>query len=144
MSKPTSSTARNWSGPLHDGNGQRPAGAYPGSKEADLTLTADKRQEQILEFIEQRGWLSVAEISSEFGVSSVTARHDLFVLADSGNIQRIRGGDVGDLEHAPQLLEMARGQAIDGKAVVYPHRRTSSLLAVSGWDAEDERRYLAG
>jgi len=109
-----------------------------------LTLTADKRQEQILEFIEQRGWLSVAEISSEFGVSSVTARHDLFVLADSGSIQRMRGGNVGDLEHAPQLLEMARGQAIDGKAVVYPHRRTSSLLAVSGWDAEDERRYLAG
>jgi DeoR/GlpR family transcriptional regulator of sugar metabolism len=57
-----------------------------------LTLTADKRQEQILEFIEQRGWLSVAEISSEFAVSSVTARHDLFVLADSGSIQRIRGG----------------------------------------------------
>lgn len=51
---------------------------------------------------------------------------------------------VGDLEHAPQLLEMARGQAVDGKAIVYPHRRSSSLLAVSGWDAEDERRYLAG
>jgi threonine dehydrogenase-like Zn-dependent dehydrogenase len=50
---------------------------------------------------------------------------------------------VGDLEHAPQLLEMARGQAVEGKAIVYPHRRTSSLLAVSGWDAEDELRYLA-
>jgi DeoR/GlpR family transcriptional regulator of sugar metabolism len=57
-----------------------------------LTLTADRRQRQILEFIEQRGWLSVAEISNEFGVSSVTARHDLFVLADSGSIQRVRGG----------------------------------------------------
>jgi DeoR/GlpR family transcriptional regulator of sugar metabolism len=46
-----------------------------------LTLTADKRQEQILEFIEQRGWLSVAEISSEFGVSSITARERRYLAA---------------------------------------------------------------
>ena len=81
MSKPTSSTARNWSVPLHDGNGQRPAGAYPGSTEADLILEEDKRREQILEFIEQRGWLSVAEISSEFGVSSITARERRYLAA---------------------------------------------------------------
>ena len=51
---------------------------------------------------------------------------------------------VGDLDHAPQLLEMARAQTIDGKAIVYPHRRTSSLIAVDGWHGEDERRYLSG
>jgi hypothetical protein len=39
---------------------------------------------------------------------------------------------------------MVKAQRIDGKAVVYPHRRTSSILAVKRWSAEDERRYLAG
>lgn len=49
---------------------------------------------------------------------------------------------VGDLDHAPKLLEMARNQAIDGKAVVYPHRRSASILSVARWDADDERVYL--
>jgi threonine dehydrogenase-like Zn-dependent dehydrogenase len=68
----------------------------------------------------------------------------LRLMADGEIDPGLHIAHVGDLEHAPQLLEMARSQAIDGKAIVYPHRRTSSLLAVSGWDAEDERRYLAG
>lgn len=41
-----------------------------------MTLTATMRQPRILEVIEQRGWLSVGEISREFDVSPVTARQD--------------------------------------------------------------------
>jgi threonine dehydrogenase-like Zn-dependent dehydrogenase len=52
-------------------------------------------------------------------------------------------GHVGDLEHAPQLLHMAREGRVQGKAIVYPHRRSSAVLDVSGWTAEDEARYLA-
>jgi L-iditol 2-dehydrogenase len=51
---------------------------------------------------------------------------------------------IGDLEHAAEFLQMVKAQRIDGKAVVYPHRRTSGILAVKRWSAEDERRYLAG
>jgi threonine dehydrogenase-like Zn-dependent dehydrogenase len=51
---------------------------------------------------------------------------------------------VGDLEHAPELLRMARERRVGGKAVVYPGRRTSTILAVPRWDADDERGYLAG
>lgn len=50
---------------------------------------------------------------------------------------------IGDLEHAPDFLQMIREQAIDGKAVVYPHRRTPRILAVKRWTAQDEREYLA-
>lgn len=50
---------------------------------------------------------------------------------------------VGDLEHAPELLQMAREHRVEGKAIVYPHRRTPSIATVSRWDADDERRYLA-
>jgi L-iditol 2-dehydrogenase len=49
---------------------------------------------------------------------------------------------IGDLNHAADLLAMVRAQAIDGKAVVYPHRRTEEILAVGSWTAEDERAYL--
>jgi threonine dehydrogenase-like Zn-dependent dehydrogenase len=51
---------------------------------------------------------------------------------------------IGDLEHAPDLLKMVKAKTIDGKAMVYPHRRTSAILSVSRWTAEDELAYLAG
>lgn len=51
---------------------------------------------------------------------------------------------IGDLEHAPDFLEMIKAQTLDGKAVVYPHRRTGEILTVPKWTAEDERRYLEG
>jgi L-sorbose 1-phosphate reductase len=51
---------------------------------------------------------------------------------------------VGDLEHAPELLRMAREQRIEGKAIVYPHRRATSIATVPRWDADDERRHLDG
>ena len=49
---------------------------------------------------------------------------------------------VGDLEHAPRLLENVKAQQLDGKAVVYPHRRTSEIRTVDKWTAQDEKDYL--
>ncbi len=51
---------------------------------------------------------------------------------------------IGDLEHAVEFLEEIRAQAIDGKAVVYPHRRTETIESVRSWSAADERRWLRG
>jgi threonine dehydrogenase-like Zn-dependent dehydrogenase len=50
---------------------------------------------------------------------------------------------IGDLEHAIELLKMVKAQQIDGKAVVYPHRRTSEIKAVKAWTAADEKNYLS-
>jgi D-arabinose 1-dehydrogenase-like Zn-dependent alcohol dehydrogenase len=50
---------------------------------------------------------------------------------------------IGDLEHAPELLRMARQREVAGKAVVYPHRRSDVIATVPRWDGDDERRYLA-
>ncbi len=58
-------------------------------------------------------------------------------LDPSAHITRI-----GDLEHSIQFLRMIKNQEMDGKAVVYPHRRTDRILAVDRWEAADERRYL--
>jgi L-iditol 2-dehydrogenase len=51
---------------------------------------------------------------------------------------------IGDLGHVPELIGRIRAQELDGKAVVYPHRRAESILAVPRWTADDERAYLAG
>lgn len=51
---------------------------------------------------------------------------------------------IGDLEHTPDFLKMVQAKTIDGKAVVYPHRKVKEILSVSQWTAEDERAYLAG
>jgi threonine dehydrogenase-like Zn-dependent dehydrogenase len=50
---------------------------------------------------------------------------------------------IGDLEHASEFLRMIMAQEIDGKAVVYPHRRAAEIRAVKSWSAQDEREYLS-
>jgi threonine dehydrogenase-like Zn-dependent dehydrogenase len=52
-------------------------------------------------------------------------------------------GHVGDLDHAPELLGMARDGRVQGKAIVYPHRHSAVIRDVERWSAEDEQRYLA-
>ena len=49
---------------------------------------------------------------------------------------------IGDLAHAPALLERVKNQELDGKAVVYPHRRSERVTEVESWSLEDERTYL--
>ena len=49
---------------------------------------------------------------------------------------------IGDLEHAAEFLRMIMAQEIDGKALVYPHRRTTEIRAVKSWSALDEKEYL--
>jgi len=49
---------------------------------------------------------------------------------------------IGDLEHATDFLRMLKAQEIDGKAVVYPHRRSAEIRAVTSWTGEDEAEYL--
>jgi threonine dehydrogenase-like Zn-dependent dehydrogenase len=51
---------------------------------------------------------------------------------------------IGDLEHAIDLLKMVKAQQIDGKAIVYPHRRTNEIKVVQTWTATDEQNYLSG
>jgi len=51
---------------------------------------------------------------------------------------------IGDLDHALDFLHMIKAQEIDGKAVVYPHRRTREILRVKSWMAQDEAQYLQG
>lgn len=49
---------------------------------------------------------------------------------------------IGDLCHVKDFLHMVKERRIDGKAVIYPHRRSGRIREVRSWSAEDERAYL--
>jgi L-iditol 2-dehydrogenase len=51
---------------------------------------------------------------------------------------------VADLDYAPEIIGKVKRQALDGKAIIYPHRRLEKPLKVERWTAEDEKAYLAG
>jgi DeoR family transcriptional regulator of aga operon len=57
-----------------------------------LAARPDERRDQMLDLINERTFVLVGELSSRFGISEVTARADLAVLAERGQINRIRGG----------------------------------------------------
>ncbi len=73
---------------------------------------------------------------------------DVARTLDLMGAREIDAGDhiarIGDLAHAADFLEMIKAQAIDGKAVVYPHRPASQIRSVTSWTAQDERDYLQG
>lgn len=55
-------------------------------------LLTRERQEQIAQIVEDKGRLTVAEISERFNVSEATARRDLAALAAQNLILRVHGG----------------------------------------------------
>jgi DNA-binding LacI/PurR family transcriptional regulator len=65
---------------------------------AGSRLLAEQRRRKILEFIEQKGQITVRELASRFSVSAVTARGDLDALCSEGLAIRSHGGAVRKLE----------------------------------------------
>jgi DeoR/GlpR family transcriptional regulator of sugar metabolism len=57
-------------------------------------MTGITRHEAILETLQARGRVEVAEIASAYSVSEVTVRRDFDQLAQAGVLRRVRGGAV--------------------------------------------------
>jgi DeoR family transcriptional regulator of aga operon len=57
-------------------------------------LLGMERQEKIAQLLEERGKLTVAQISQAFEVSEATARRDLSALAERNLIRRVHGGAI--------------------------------------------------
>lgn len=64
----------------------------------DRRLLVEERRRRILKILEERGRVTVHELVSEFGVTTVTVRSDLDALAELGSLQRSHGGAVRLLE----------------------------------------------
>jgi len=60
----------------------------------ELPALSEARRTQIAELLQATGAVTVAELQSRFGVSPMTARRDLTILADRGVARRAHGGAV--------------------------------------------------
>lgn len=60
----------------------------------DATLPAAVRQQRIVELVRRDGFVSVAQLATQFGVSQMSARRDLDALSERGLIQRSHGAAV--------------------------------------------------
>lgn len=86
---------------------------------AQAALRPDERRGRMLAVINERAFVRVDELSSQFGVSEVTARNDLAVLAERGQIARIRGGAMprDDLGREPPFEEALASYAAEKLAI---------------------------
>ena len=64
--------------------------AYP----ALAQLPTGVRRAHVVDLVRRKQFASVAGLSATFGVSEVTIRNDLDVLAEEGQLRRVRGGAV--------------------------------------------------
>ena len=71
-------------------------------------ISSVERQAQLLQFIEQRQRVTVAQICDQFLVSPATARRDLDALAEQGKIQRVHGGAIPIRQAPPELPVLLR------------------------------------
>ncbi|MDW8054828.1 MAG: DeoR/GlpR family DNA-binding transcription regulator [Anaerolineae bacterium] len=57
-------------------------------------MDAISRQQRILQLLDQKGMVRVAELCEQFGVSEMTVRRDLNELEQAGVLRRVHGGAV--------------------------------------------------
>src|SRR3954451_23814604 len=65
-----------------------------GGMTSDPARASDLRRTRILELVRSHDFVRVADLGEMLGVSSVTVRGDLDVLAAQGDLRRIRGGAI--------------------------------------------------
>ncbi len=76
----------------------------------------EKRREQLRNLIRTDGFLPIAEICRQLGVSEATARRDLVAIAAHGQITRTRGGALADYNTAFASLGQRAQRARTAKA----------------------------
>lgn len=88
----------------------------PVSGSSQVVQPRSVRRARVLEMVRRNQFASVADLSEAFGVSEVTIRSDLDVLAGEGTIRRVRGGAVhrpGPGLEAP--FEEAEAQRVEAR-----------------------------
>jgi DeoR/GlpR family transcriptional regulator of sugar metabolism len=63
-----------------------------GSTSPKRPVVPAERRRIILEFLRERGSISVSEVEEQFAISPMTARRDLALLAETGHARRTHGG----------------------------------------------------
>jgi len=90
--------------------------------------TATDRMRRVLELLETRDSVGVTELSHVFGVSEVTIRNDLAVLARQGLVARVRGG-ARALQRGESELEFDVRLRVEQEAKQAIARKAASLVS---------------
>ena len=114
-------------------------------EDTDQPALSEARRSQIAELLQSTGAVTVAEVQTRFGISPMTARRDLTILADRGVARRTHGGAVRPSiaagensfahrlrEHSEaktRLAEAAYGLLVPGQTVFLDASSTTYYLA---------------
>jgi len=117
---------------------------------ANTDLLGLERQERLAQMLDQKGTLTIAEISSTFGVSEATVRRDLASLASQNMIRRVHGGAMRRLavatSEAPILQRQEENVEIKqriGRAAVRLIKNGETVLLIGGSTGTAVARELA-
>jgi DeoR family transcriptional regulator of aga operon len=69
---------------------------------------SDARRQRLLSFIRSHEFARIHDLAQQFGVSSVTIRSDVDILARTGGVRRVRGGVMRVVEAVPEVVYEAR------------------------------------
>lgn len=98
-----------------------------GNKSHPEKMLAAERRERIVELVDQRSSVSIADLKSHFGISAVTARSDLSVLEEQGRLRKMYGGAVSNKlsKHVSMPKERMSINVTEKDAIA---RRAASLV----------------
>lgn len=96
--------------------------AIPAGTESSAS---DARREQLLTFIQTHEFVRIYDLARQFGVSEVTIRSDVDILARRGGIRRVRGGAMRVVEAVPEVDYEARVSSY------LPEKRSIGLAAAA-------------
>ena len=83
-----------------DGTDHRDSRWRRGRERAHVNALAPQRQQRILEEVRRRGGVRVSDLVDLLGVSDMTIRRDLDVLARRGLLHKVHGGATASIDHA--------------------------------------------
>jgi DeoR family transcriptional regulator, aga operon transcriptional repressor len=115
----------------HPGRGEHPivmpaTGEQRNSTQAASAprLLAAERRRAVLQVVNREGQITISDLTSRFGVSSVTARKDLDALTKHGRVLRSHGGAV-------RLADPAVDAPLDAKAPLHHEEKVRIAAAAA-------------
>lgn len=82
-------------------------------------MDINQRKEKILEILNDQGQVKVADLSREFGISSITIRSDLADLEDKGLLFRVHGGAINSYKsYCDMDLQQRLGTNLKAKQLI--------------------------
>jgi DeoR family transcriptional regulator, aga operon transcriptional repressor len=82
--------------------------AVPAGTSIGESSSSDARRQQLLTFVRHHEFARIHDLARHFGVSEVTIRSDVDILARTGGIRRVRGGAMRIVESVPEVVYEAR------------------------------------